>query len=132
MSSIESFSKLERIRNLKLYGTRISTVGVTQLSVKRPNLNVDFRRGGFLGVGGVPHDQGFLITTVLENSAAMKAGLQIGDILRSCNEQPLKDFDDLRRMIGENAAEETILLIFLRDGKEQKTDVVLGSMADSP
>ena len=62
----------------------------------------------------------------------MKAGVQIGDILRSCNEQPLKDFDDLRRMIGENAAEEKILLVFLRDGKEQKTDVVLGSMADSP
>jgi len=130
--SIESFSKLERIRNLKLYGTRISTVGVTQLSVKRPNLNIDFRRGGFLGVGGVPHDQGFLITTVLENSSAMKAGLQIGDILRSCNEQPLKDFDDLRRMIGENAVEEKIVLVFLRDSKEQKTDVILGSMADSP
>ena len=61
---------LKTLQKLELYGTDISPTGVQQLRNDLELAKIDFRRGGFLGIGGQDHLLGYQIFRVQENSAA--------------------------------------------------------------
>ena len=63
-------------------------------------------------------DQGVLITQVLADSPADKAGLRRNDIVLQYDDKKIHDCDDLVRLLQGDKAERTVKLTLLRGGKE--------------
>ena len=70
-------------------------------------------------------DQGVLVTQVLADAPADKAGLRRSDILLRYDDKKLRDCDDLVRLLQSDKAERTVKLTLLRGGKEQTIDAAL-------
>lgn len=99
---------------------------------------------GFLGVGptdvtedvserfGIP--MGVYITTIVEGSAADKAGLKEGDVIRFINDIEITSGVQLRELISSIRVGTEIEIKFMRNTngtyKEQTVKVVLGARAD--
>jgi S1-C subfamily serine protease len=98
--SIKELSRLRRIDQLALFNTDVSDELAARLATALPNTKVDVRRGGKLGVGGQPLLVPCVITQVQMGSAADKAGIQVGDVIRSFDGQKVESFEDLTNKIG--------------------------------
>lgn len=79
---------------------------------------------------GLDKPTGALISNVLSNSPAERAGLQVGDIIRSINGEEVRVSTDLPMTIGALAPGKTITLGIWRKGKEMAVEVTLGSTDD--
>ena len=64
-------------------------------------------------------NEGLLITEIVEDSPAQKAGFQKHDILLRAGEQRISTLEDLRACVNASKGE-AIELTFMRSGKEQK------------
>jgi hypothetical protein len=71
-------------------------------------------------------DHGVLVTEVVDESPAAKAGVEVGDVILSLEGQKTTDGSTLRRLVRERPEEEVELTI-RRRGKEQKLGVGLGT-----
>ncbi len=69
---------------------------------------------------------GTLISQVMPNTPAEKAGLEEGDIITRVNGEKIDDADGLRNMIAMISPGEEITLTVIRDGKEKTIDVTIG------
>ena len=69
--------------------------------------------------------QGVLISEVLEDSPAEKAGLKAGDVIVKADGERIEDTPDLHEAIGEHKEGEEIGLVVIRDGKEKKLKATL-------
>ena len=93
-----------------------------------------FRGGGnatFLGVGlteltpelrthfGAADDAGVLVSKVVEESAAWRAGLRVGDVVTSFDGQPVASGGALARAVGEHEAGDAVTVEVLRDGRRE-------------
>ena len=74
---------------------------------------------------------GALIAKVLPNSPAQKAGLQVGDIVRSVNGENIRSSSDLPVIVGTLKPGTEVRLEVWRQGKQVSLDVTLGSMGAS-
>ena len=66
---------------------------------------------------------GALVSSVLKESAASKAGVHAGDVITSINGKRVEDSDDLARELGDASGETTIVV--LRDKKEMTLKAVI-------
>lgn len=98
--AIKELSRLRRIDQLALFNTDLSEEAATRLATALPDTKVDVRRGGKLGVGGQPLVVPCVITQVQPGSAADKAGIQVGDVIRSFDGERVESFEDLTNKIG--------------------------------
>lgn len=83
---------------------------------------------GYLGVGivqltpelrehfGAPADRGVMVSKVVENSPAATAGIAVGDILLSVDDEAIDGEWDLIREIGRHGDGETVSIEVQRDG----------------
>ncbi len=78
-----------------------------------------------LGIGMQPADHGIEIVMVEEGSAAAKYGLQIGDLVISCNGKKLKEPIDLSILLLQEVKGDTIKLQIERDGGIKDIEVLL-------
>jgi len=81
---------------------------------------------GFLGVV-TEEDNGAKVKEVTKGSAAEKAGLKSGDIIVKVDDEKIEDPEDLSDAIGDHKAGEKVTISFLRDKKQQKVTVQLGT-----
>ena len=81
----------------------------------------------FLGVSTEEDDKGARISSVTDNSAAEKAGLKEGDIIVRVDDTKIENHEQLSKAITKHKPEEKVTVVYLRDGKEQKASVTLGS-----
>lgn len=72
---------------------------------------------------GLP--MGVYITTVADNSAADKAGLQAGDIIIEVDGEVISTFDELTAKKNEHKAGESIDIVFVRNGEYKTVTVTL-------
>ena len=79
---------------------------------------------------GLPDTRGALVNDVLAGSAAEKAGLERGDVIRSVNGTAIATSSDLPPRIGAMAPGSKVTLGILRDGKPREVSVTL-SMLES-
>ena len=99
---------------------------------------------GFLGVGiqdvsdeglakslKLPTSKGGLVTTVIPDGAAAKAGLMPEDFIVSVDGKPISNINELRHRIAGIAPGKTVSLDIYRNGEKKTIDVVLGTLPDT-
>jgi serine protease Do len=91
-----------------------------QLGVQVGAISEDMAKGL-----GLPDTRGALINDVLADSAAEKAGLEPGDVIRTVNGAAIATSADLPPRIGAIAPGSKVTLGILRDGKPRDVAVVL-------
>ena len=105
---------------------------------------VDFGeiRRGLLGVNiqdidseaartlNIETEGGALISRVFPDSAAEKAGLEVGDVIIGINDKPIEGASELRNTIGLLRSGDTVSIRFIRDNKTQTANAVLGSATE--
>ncbi len=79
---------------------------------------------------GVDETQGALVSQILDDSAAEKAGLEVGDIIISVNGEAVDSAAELRNAIGLQRAGDEVKLVVIREGKERKIKAMLGGQAE--
>ncbi len=98
---------------------------------------------GWLGVGiqdldrrlargfGLPAGtDGVLVTGVLPDTAAARAGLKRGDVIVGIGDREIRNAGHLRNTVALSGAGESIDLRLLRDGREISVEVTLGRLPD--
>lgn len=86
-------------------------------------LNINTEQGAYVkGTNG---------PAVIPGSPAEKAGLKEGDIITKINNQTVDSNNTLSSVIGQYNVGDTVTVTYVRDGKEQTTQVKLGSTPSS-
>ena len=67
-----------------------------------------------------------LVSQVLKNSPAEKAGLKAEDIIIKVNNIEIENSTDLRNTVSENYPDKKIIVTILRDNKKENITVLLG------
>jgi serine protease Do/serine protease DegQ len=80
---------------------------------------------------GVKDNKGALVSQVMPDSAAEKAGIQAGDIIRKVDGKTVDDANALRNAVGLKRSGDTVVLEVLRDGRERTVRAKLGEQAAS-
>lgn len=114
--------RLRGVESFQFYGTGISTDALAAFGTKVPHAEIDFRKGGKLGVGGQPMIGPCQITQVQDGSAAGKAGLQIGDIVTKIDGEPVLNFEALTDKVGRRGPGEEIQLEIERSFPGEKPE----------
>ncbi|MBT8068493.1 MAG: DegQ family serine endoprotease [Gammaproteobacteria bacterium] len=79
---------------------------------------------------GMAQPYGALVSRVMPDSPADKAGLQVGDVILAFNGQRLLNSSQLPPLVGASRIEEEATLQILRDGKELAVPVQVGRLAE--
>ena len=77
------------------------------------------------GAFGLDVHQGVVISQVVENSAASKAGLKAGDVVSAINGIPVKSASAMRNMVGLMRVGAKMDITVIRDGKEKELSAVI-------
>ncbi len=80
---------------------------------------------------GVKETQGALVSQVMPDSSAEKAGVKTGDVIRSVDGKAISNAQDLRNTIGLKRSGDTVELEILRDGRTRKIRAQLGETTPS-
>lgn len=116
-AAVPSISKIISLNELKLYGTQITAEKKVELVASLMAARIDYRRGAFLGVGGLSSENELVVNIVHEGSPAEKAGLQPGDVLLTFEGKPLDQFDTLTKLISEHKPADKVKIDVRRSGQ---------------
>lgn len=80
---------------------------------------------------GQPELTGAIVTHVIEDSPAAKAGLKVEDIILGMNDEKIdvedeKDLNNFRRIVAAITPRQKATIRFLRDGKPKEVSVLIG------
>jgi Do/DeqQ family serine protease len=101
-------------------------------------------RRGLLGVGvqpitpdiaqslGLATTQGALVTRVVEDSAAEKAGIKTGDVVTAVNGHPVKSDSQLRNAIGLMRVGDKVDVRVLREGVQRRFTATIAESETAP
>ncbi len=73
---------------------------------------------------------GALVSKVMPNSPAEKAGLQVGDVITEFNGRPIQTSADLPPMVGMTPINEEAKLTYIRDGNTDTVSFRIGLLPD--
>jgi hypothetical protein len=124
--SLESLEALKGLSRLRLYGTNLTAAGRDRLVQALRQVDVDVRRGAFLGIGCDPHQLGCIISTVRPDTAAEKAGLQVGDSIEEYDGKRVGSFEELTAAIAQNSPGDTVSVQIVRGGQTMIKKLELG------
>ena len=113
-------SQWEKLKEGKTSGRRFNSNPQPVQSPDRPMLGVK------LGAG----EGGVLVTEVVPNSPAEKAGLKGGDLIIKVNGKEVSEPDGLIRLVGEFKAGDEISFVFRRKGAEKSGKATLIKLKD--
>jgi serine protease Do len=98
--------------------------------VVRGSIGIQFQVAQSSAVGRVyGFSNGVIVGVVTPNGGAAKAGMQAGDVIVSIDGRNIKDGDDLVADISARHVGSTVKLGYLRDGKQEAANVVIGDRA---
>lgn len=98
--------------------------------VARGQLGVQVQQltSSLAGSMGLPTATGALVADVMPDSAAARAGVQRGDVIRAVNGRPVNDSADLPPLIGALPPKSRVQLSVIRDGRTITLPVVLDEL----
>ena len=73
---------------------------------------------------------GALVSRVFPESAAEKAGLEVGDVIIGINDKAITSATELRNTVGLLRSGDNVSIRYIRDNKKRTTSAVLGSAAE--
>lgn len=111
--------------SLILMGTGLSEGRADQLKDELPGLQIQYRRGGFLGVMCIDNFDVCEVTGIQEGSAAEAAGLIRGDVITMINDREIKHFRDLQNAINEHVPGDEVQVQFQRGGESKLLNLKL-------
>lgn len=79
---------------------------------------------------GLKDSRGALVNEIVPGSAAAKAGVQVGDVIRSVNGSAVNSFSDLPPLIGAMPPGSRVTIGLVRDGKERELSATLTELAE--
>ena len=95
---------------------------------------------GWIGVGiqevtpsmakafGLPSARGIAVTEVAPDSPAIRAGIQVGDVIVAVNGKEVNEANSLRNMIATTPPNSPVRLKILRSGQEREVSLKLGEL----
>jgi serine protease Do len=98
---------------------------------------------GFLGVGmadlkpgmgeyfGLKDDKGVVVTSVMPDSAAEKAGVKADDVVVELEGVAVTDWNEFRNRVAMYRPDTKVHLVVMRDGKRKKITATLGRRSES-
>ena len=117
--------------SLILMGTGLSEQRAEKLKEELPGLQIQYRRGGFLGVMCIDNFDVCEITGIQEGSAAEAAGLMRGDIITMIDDREIKHFRDLQNAINEHVPGDSVEVQYQRGGEDQSLSLKLRRYQES-
>ena len=151
--ALKSIELLKNIKYLNLVACKFPVKSFRQLRKSRPDIKIDFSGQAFFGVRGTPvgigrpmvigpdgnivptdHSQsgGALISDVIAQSGAARAGIATGDIIEFINGETIVQFEDLRLQIAQCRAGDKLQVGILRNGEAIELEVELGDADSAP
>ncbi|MGB0759193.1 MAG: PDZ domain-containing protein [Rubripirellula sp.] len=127
----EIISRLPLRKSLTLMGTNIPSGAVDRIKDRLSGLEIQFRRGGFLGVSCDPIDRACIVSQVFPDTAAFDAGLMREDVIVGAGEDKISNFSTLQKTINKYQAGDEIEVSFLRGGKLLKAKVKLRRLEEN-
>lgn len=112
---------------VRIYGTRVTQVGAEHLKTALAQAEVDYKNGAFLGVRCQQPPWPCAVVQVTRNSAAEKAGVRTGDIIIRYRQQPIHDFEDLRKEIAGNMVGDRVEIQVARGGQPVPVELRAGA-----
>ncbi len=112
----------------------------TAMNIAKQLKDKGFVSRGWLGVAiqsldqnlaesfGMDTPKGALVSSVLEDSPAEKAGIEVGDIILTFNGKAIKKSSSLPPIVGAVPVGEKVKATVLRDGKEKTLTVKVGEL----
>lgn len=83
---------------------------------------------GFLGIGTEDSKDGKLVVTkVGRESPAETAGIKVGDIVIKIDGKDVKNKDAMQKYLKDKAADDKLVIVLLREGKEKEISLRLGA-----
>ena len=87
------------------------------------------KQPGYLGVVADDRDdrgRGARLVEVFAGGPAAKAGLKVGDLITSINDQPVRELDSMQRLLALRPAGAVVMMKVNRDGADRQIPVTLG------
>ena len=109
-----TLGRLRGIERLDLFGTGLSDDAIKQLKQRLKETEIDIRKGGKLGIAGMPLQGQCVIAGIQPGSSAEKAGLLPQDVITEINGTAISDFGACTRIIGEHKPGEEIAVVIER------------------
>ena len=81
----------------------------------------------YLGITGADADAGARLTRIVKEGPAAKAGLKVGDIVLSINEETVHSLNDLIRLARKHAAGDTVMVEVSRDRKSVSRELTFAN-----
>jgi C-terminal processing protease CtpA/Prc len=116
MSQLASITSL---RVLKLYGTQVTVESAALFAQKHMAVEVDHRRGAFLGVACPRAPEPCYVMSVQTDTAAERAGIKSGDLIIEFGDQIVRSFDDLKRLISRHKSGDKTTIVTIVPGASQ-------------
>ena len=116
--------------SLNLMGTGISPEKVDAMRAALPGLQIDYRRGGFLGVKCIDNFDACVINSVEPGGAAEDAGLIQNDVIVQIDDSPVEHFRDLQSAIGQHVAGDEVEVRYRRGDKIERVKLRLRKLED--
>lgn len=79
---------------------------------------------------GIKEEKGCLVTDIVKDSPAEKAGFQRGDVITEFEGKPVDDSSSLRNMVALSSPETEATVTVLRDGNVKHLSVTLGELSE--
>lgn len=127
--AIKQIARMKKLRRLQIQHSRFEREKLLALKRANPNLSIYAVGKTLLGVSGQPHEDGFIISHVVDGSAAHKAGVIIGDIVTQAEGIRLTNVDELTIAIAHKNIGDLLPITFKRNGELHSVEVKLGPRA---
>jgi hypothetical protein len=125
--AIEHLAKIKPLTSLYVRNARFSKEGLRKLHKLRPEMTIMAMGEALVGISGEPHPKGFTVVNVVPDSGAANAGIDLGDVVVSCEGQPIGSISDLTVEIFQRKIGERVEVKVLRGEEEKTLAVTLGA-----
>lgn len=82
--------------------------------------------GAYLGINAEEQELGVVLTSVVEDSPAAKAGLRAGDVIKEFDGKTIESYRDLVDEIRKRKPGDKVKIRILRDGEDKQIEATLG------
>jgi hypothetical protein len=127
---METMSTLKGLLQLRLFGTRISREKGLWAAKVMTSTEVDWRNGAFLGIYFNDSDGPCVVSNVVKDSAADRAGFRIGDQVVRFASGDVDNGRQFLRAVADYFPGDMVKAGVLRDNEEIELELVLGRFPD--